>query len=132
MDFDNLKYFQRKTLYACVGGESECLPPEIDSIFDFVYLHGDLEKEVGYDLVFCDSALTNIRRNGDLDTGIFDVNIVVPNLNNKTYNAIIFYWEDNQNTTNIVGKTHGLICLKNDEEACKYALEIYKNKSMCI
>ena len=99
-------------------------------LFNFFYLHGELEQDLGYDK--CE-----IMNLGDLDViyhpethkdttiitipdGIYNVKIV--DINKP---CIGYFW-------NVNNQQRGLICYKTDFEACKYAIEKFNEKSECI
>ena len=86
-------------------------------LWSYVYLHGSLEEEVGYDLVGC--------KRKPKKAGIYDVEVVLPDGNVR--NAILYYWKDTDNDD------RGLIIDKFDiEEMHIYALKMYREKAGVI
>ena len=70
------------------------------------YLHGEIEKIIGYDLVNC---------NYCIPLGITDCNV-------NNYDCICYSWIRRPGQC-------GLICLKSDIDANEYALKMYNDKA---
>lgn len=86
-------------------------------VWSGIYLHGSLEKEVGFDLVGC--------KRKPKKEGVYDVEVALPDGNVR--NAILYYWKD---TTN---KDRGLVVDKFDEEIMHiYAFRRYRRKAEVI
>ena len=113
-DYDNLT----KSLYD---------DPNI-RLFDFFYLHGELEQDLGYDK--CE-----IMNLGDLNVqyhkyenledtsaitipdGIYDVKVV-----GIDKPCVGYFWSTNK-------QQHGLICYKTDFESCKHAINSFNERA---
>lgn len=86
-------------------------------LWNGIYLHGSLEKEVGFDLVGC--------KRKPKKEGIYDVEVALPDGNVR--NAILYYWKDTND------KDRGLVVDKFDiEEMHIYALKMYREKAGVI
>lgn len=102
------------------------------------YLHGKLEDEIGYDKgVFCNLEdfnlyIKNCYFNGNkeyfdvvcLEDGIYDVEVI-----GIDKPCVGYFW--------ITDKEHipacrGLVCFKDDKEACEYAEQKYNEKSQYL
>lgn len=89
---------------------------------DFVYLHGDLEKKNGYDLVSATEetyhAITACY------FGKFDVDVILHN--GEKEHGLLFYWHDNES------RRHGLIVSGTDTESMVYAQEKFYSRANTI
>ena len=102
------------------------------------YLHGNLDSEIGYDKgVFCNLEdfnlyIKNCYYNGNkryfdivcLEDGIYDVEII-----GIDKPCVGYFWIINKEH---IPECHGLVCFKDDKEACEYAEQKYKEKSQYL
>lgn len=114
------------------------LQDENTIVSNWWYLHGDLESEIGYDHgVMCNLSdfnllIKNCYYNGNdayfdvicLEDGIYDVEVI-----GIDKPCVGYFW--------IIDKEHipkcrGLVCFKDDTEACMYAEQKYKEKSQYL
>lgn len=89
-------------------------PFEDMKTFDFVYLHGKLEKLNHFDLCSIDEEPTK--------DGIYDVEVEL--VDHSIYNAKLFFWHDNTNYS----FQHGLIVEEHDYENLDYAKQKYDER----
>ena len=78
---------------------------ETNAITSFVYAHGKLEDEIGYDLVW----IPNYLRASDIPEGTHDVDFIYPQ--GKKVKAKLYIWSDDD------GNSHGLCCDITDKDA---------------
>ena len=91
---------------------------ETNAITSFVYVHGDLDDDIGNDLVW----IPNYIKANDISEGIYDVDFIYPQ--GKRIKAKLYVWADKH------GHSHGLCCDVLDEEAnidaqCKFDKKHY-------
>lgn len=85
-------------------------------LFGFVYLHGELEKQNGYDLVS-----TETLEEQELEDGIYDVEVYLHD--GKVKPGKLYYWKNSNNLQ------RGLIVNPDKEEDVKFALDNYTKKA---
>jgi hypothetical protein len=82
-----------------------------------VYLHGELERSVGFDLV-CSLG-------GSMPYGEYPVTV---HADNETYECIAFVWESND----LKGWKRGLVCDIKDSCSISYAKDMCREKAQSI
>jgi hypothetical protein len=116
-----------------------------DQIFTItgVYLHGDLESIVGYDIVYVPilESIDDIigvperrlaRYNAiatQLPVGIYDVTVKA---NGSEYEAKAYIYLDTNYSPLEGGKLRGLIVLPEDKDSLAYAVKCYEEKKQCL
>lgn len=109
------------------------------TVSNWWYLHGDLESEIGYDKgVFCNLEdfnllIKNCYFNGNkeyfdvvcLEDGIYDVEVI-----GIDKPCIGYFWINE--TNNGIPECRGLVCFKDDKEACEYTEQKYNEKSQIL
>ena len=84
-------------------------------LWSFVYIHGSLQDENGFDLIGCNERPTK--------DGIYDVTVVLSNGNERK--SKLYFWKDKE-----WNRDRGLIVANDDtQEMHKYALQKYKKKT---
>jgi len=105
-----------------------------------IYLHGNLEYEIGYDICYNQMKISDWKKlskqyqSGEVTRevyqkrmqellgvkiGKYPVTIIA---NGKSYEALAFVWSI----------TRGLVCLIDDEESIAYAKKCFRKKPECI
>lgn len=84
-------------------------------LFNYVYLHGDLELENGYDIVD-----TETKEEQNIPEGIYNIEVVLHD--GRIVPGRLYYWKGFDEIY------HGLIVKPTDEEGINYALEYYDNR----
>lgn len=88
--------------------------------FNFVYSHGWLEEQVGYDIVNLEAPVDEY----NLVDGIYNVTAVKPN--GDELPSFLYFWHDER------GQQHGFVCAANDSEAQSYAKRKFEMKANTI
>lgn len=108
-----------------------------------VYLHGDLESIVGYDIVYVSiPKLTALIEDGperritqynaiaaQLPVGIYDVTVKA---NGSEYEAKAYIYLDTNYSPLEGGKLRGLIILPEDKDSLAYAVKCYEEKKQFL
>ena len=89
---------------------------ETNAITSFVYAHGKLDREIGYDLLW----IPNYFQARDIPEGIHDVDFIYPQ--GKKVKAKLYIWSDDY------GDSHGLCCDITDKDANTDARRKYNRK----
>lgn len=97
---------------------------ETTPVTNYVYAHGQLEKDCGYDLVYIPKFGTRL---DDVDPGIYNVEFVYPD--NTTTDAKLFIWEANFGGIKV---KKGLVVKNDDDSHLKEAEHYYKTKKESI
>lgn len=86
--------------------------------FSYVYLHGELDDEIGFDIV----AIEVDELNNLTESGIYDVNVIKPN--GDTVEAKLYFWQVDRVydfSGNTMKVNRGLIVYSDDTESVEYA-----------
>lgn len=94
--------------------------------FSFVYFHGNLDDDLGYDIVLIEvDDLNTITKDG-----IYDVNVI--KTNGDTVEAKLYFWIAEKLANIATGETmkfnRGLIVYADDTEAIEYAKNKFESK----
>lgn len=151
-----------KLIAFCANGKSlgtiklEDIPAEERDWNSWWYLHGELEKIVGYDkatTINCKSAGYSretinageihgsdvINLSPNLPCTMMYINGIVPvEIEGISEPCVGYFWTTNNRKISWQGKEYdfwdqrGLVCLKSDQKGCKYAEKKYKEKSKIL
>ena len=108
------------TAYAIDNETHKCYEDDLHTkIPGWIYLHGDVEKRNGYDIVAMDEIPE--------ESGIYHCKVI--SITGETFDCIFYFWK---HINDIFNGHHGLICLPEDGEANKDAMRKYLNKVQCL
>ena len=89
---------------------------------DFVYLHGELEKKNGFDLVGVTEGTYSVIISCRF--GKFDVEVITHD--GQKEQGVLFYWHDNDS------RRHGLVVSGTDKESMVYAQDKFYSRANAL
>jgi len=93
----------------------------------YIYLHGSLQTELGYDLLRTDSIyLYNKIYNTKHKNDKFYHSVILESEHGGRYHVLMFIWKNSK------GRVQGLVCDENDMDDMRYCLDMYKGNQEII
>lgn len=108
-----------------------------------VYLHGEVERLVGYDICApanpddfdgCVHEITHHFASGDKTYKYLFLEGIFPCVVDDKYQCTAFLWYDHQALDRLSDdySAHGLICLNTDAKSLEYARKMYDERACCL
>lgn len=88
-----------------------------------IYLHGDLQDTVGYDLIQVDKS--EYEKFKDMSDGVYDVDVIFRD--GCSTSSVLFFWKICNDICNIVN-FRGLVVSKTDKESIMDASKKFKER----
>lgn len=129
--------------HSCGAPDSidQYLPEGKDWSSTGAYLHGELERLIGYDIAYVPIDKLDYPKSGNVPVELrvkrynlivselpMGINDVVVKANGTEYKAKAFIYRDTFHTPENGGRLRGLIVLENDKESVAYAKQCFSEK----